>query len=157
MSNNVEGFFSFYRWSNMELNDGYREREWRKPVSECILEEWGRRISEVCLVWRRYGGKEGLSKVSEGVVAKVFILFFLHVSHDNFLLSSTASKSTFCATASHHPIVSKCLLAYNVTEIFSFSPPLSSPWEADFLQLPIAPAMSVKVEGGKGKDGARLG
>jgi len=33
----------------MELNDGYKGREWRKPVSECVLEEQGRRMNEVCL------------------------------------------------------------------------------------------------------------
>lgn len=80
----------------------------------------------VCLLWRRYSGKEGLSDVTERVVAKVFILLFLHVSHTIFLFSSTASKSTFCVTISPHPVVSKSLSASNVTEIFSLFLPLSA-------------------------------
>lgn len=43
-------------------------------------------MSEVCLVWRRYGGKEGLGEVTERVVTRVFILLFLHVSHAIFLI-----------------------------------------------------------------------
>lgn len=55
---------------------------------------------------------------------------YLSCSFSVFPMSSSSSiiqhMSTFCVTTSSHPVVSKSLLAYSVTEIFSLFLPISA-------------------------------
>lgn len=56
---------------------------------------------------------------------------YLSCSFSMFPMSSSSSiiqhMSTFCVTTSSHPVVSKSLLAYSVTEIFSLFSPFPQP------------------------------
>lgn len=53
---------------------------------------------------------------------------YLSCSFSLFPMSSSIIQhmSTFCLTTSPHPVVSKSLLAYSVTEIFSLFLPISA-------------------------------